>query len=51
MGPGKNIPFIQAFSKIQQNNIGIYHDDALATFKNITGPKSDKVKKDIQEIV
>ena len=34
--------------KYNKNNIGIYRDDGLAIFKNISGPKSEKVKKDIQ---
>ena len=27
-------------------NIGIYRDDGLAIFKNISGPKSEKIKKE-----
>ena len=27
-----------------------YRDDGLAIFKNISGPKSEKVKKDIQKL-
>ena len=37
--------------KYNKNNIGLYRDDGLAIFKNISGPKSEKVKKDIQKIV
>ena len=33
--------------KYNKNNTGLYHDDGLAIFKNISGPKSEKVKKDI----
>ena len=36
--------------KYNKNNIGLYRDDGLAIFKNIGGPKSEKVKKDIQEL-
>ena len=36
--------------KYNKNNIGIYRDDGLAIFKNISGPKSEKVKKDIQKL-
>ena len=31
-------------------NIGLYHDDGLRIFKNMSGPKSEKVKKDIQNL-
>ena len=50
MRAGRNIPFIQTFSKMQQNNIGLYRDDGLAIFKNISDPKSEKVKQDIQKL-
>ena len=36
--------------KYNKNNIGIYRDDGFAIFKNISGPKSEKVKKDIQKL-
>ena len=36
--------------KYNKNNIGIYRDDDLAIFKNISGPKSEKVKNDIQKL-
>ena len=50
MRADRNIPFIQTFSKKNKNNIGLYRDDGLAIFKNISGPKSEKVKKDIQKL-
>ena len=50
MRAGRNILFIQTFSKMQQNNIGLYRDDGLAIFKNISDPKSEKVKQDIQKL-
>ena len=31
--------------KYNKNNIGLYRDDGLAIFKNISCPKSEKVKK------
>ena len=37
--------------KYNKSNIGLYRDDGLAIFKNISGPKSEKVKKNIQKIV
>ena len=29
--------------KYNKNNIGLYRDDGLAVFKNVSGPKSEKV--------
>ena len=31
-------------------NVGLYRDDGLAVFKNMSGPESERVKKDIQKI-
>ena len=51
MRAGANIPFIQAFSEIySKSDIGFYRDDGLAIFKNISGPKSEKIKKNIQKL-
>ena len=37
--------------KYNKNNIGLYRDDdGLAIFKNISGPKSEKFKKDIKKL-
>ena len=36
--------------KYDKTNNGLYRDDGLAIFKNISGPKSEKVKKDIQNL-
>ena len=36
--------------KYNKNDIDLYRDDGLAIFKNISGPKSEKVKKNIQEL-
>ena len=33
--------------KYNKNDIGLYRDDGLAIFKNISDPKSEKAKKDI----
>ena len=35
--------------KYNKNDIGLYRDDGLAIFKNISGPKSEKNKKNIQK--
>ena len=36
--------------KYNKNNIGLYRNNGLAIFKNISGPKSEKFKKDIQKL-
>ena len=33
-----------------KNDIGLHQDDGLAIFKTISGPKSEKVKKDIKKL-
>ena len=30
-----------------KDNIGLYRDDGLAIFKNISGPQADRIRKDI----
>ena len=37
--------------KYNKNDIGLYRDDDLAIFKNISGPKSEKIKKNIQKLL
>ena len=37
-------------NKYDKSNIGLYRDDGLAAFKNISGSKADKIKKDITKI-
>ena len=36
--------------KCNRNKIGLCRDDGLAIFKNISGPKSEKIKKNIQKL-
>ena len=36
--------------KYNKNDIGLYCDDCLVILKKISGPKSEKVKKDIQKL-
>ena len=38
------------YNKYNKNDIGLYRDDGLAVFKNISGPKSEKIKKNIQKL-
>ena len=37
-------------NKYDKKNIGLYRDDGLAAFKNTSGSKADKIKKDITKI-
>ena len=36
--------------KYTKENIGLYRDDGLAVFKNTSGPQSERIKKDFQQI-
>ena len=36
--------------KYNKNNIGLYRDDGLAVFKNMSGPENEKIKKEFQKI-
>ena len=36
--------------KYNKSDVGLYRDDVLAIFKNISGPKSENVRKDIQKL-
>ena len=36
--------------KYSKQNVGLYRDDGLAAFKNISGPQSEKIKKEFQKI-
>ena len=40
----------QLSRKYNKNNIGLYRDDGLAVFKNISGPKAEKIKKHLKNI-
>ena len=40
----------QLSRKYNKNNIGLYRDDGLAVFKNISGPQEEKIKKHFQNI-
>ena len=37
--------------KYNSKNIGLYRDDGLAVFKNVSGPASEKIKKQLQSLV
>ena len=37
-------------NKYDKSKIGLYRDDGLAAFKNISGSKAEKIKKDITKI-
>ena len=36
--------------KHYSKNIGLYRDDGLAAFKNVSGPTSEKIKKQLQSL-
>ena len=36
--------------KYDKNDIGLYRDDDLAVFKNISGPESERIKKNFQSL-
>ena len=36
--------------KCNESNLGLYCDDGLAIYKNISGPKSEKIKNNIQKL-
>ena len=37
-------------AKYKKEDIGLYRDDGLAIFKNLSGPQSERIKKDFQKI-
>ena len=37
-------------TKCNKDNIGLYRDDGLAVFKDISGPQSEKLKKQFQKM-
>ena len=36
--------------KYDKNDIGLYRDDGLVVFKNISGPESERIKKNFQSL-
>ena len=36
--------------KYDSKNIGLYRDDRLAAIKNVSGPASEKIKKQLQSL-
>ena len=36
--------------KYNKREVGLYRDDGLAVFKNLSGPENEKIKKDFQKI-
>ena len=37
--------------KYNKNDVGLYRDDGLAVFKNISGPESQRIKKNFQSLL
>ena len=40
----------QLSSKYVKKDIGLYRDDGLAVFKNVSGTQAEKIKKDFQNV-
>ena len=40
----------QLTSQYSKSNIGLYRDDGLAIFRNISGPQADKIRKNFHQI-
>ncbi len=40
----------QLGSKYNRKDIGLYRDDGLAVFKNVSGPEAERIKKDFQKV-
>ena len=40
----------QICEKYNKNDVGLYWDDGLAVFKNISGPESERIKKNFQSL-
>ena len=40
----------QLSSKYNKKDIGLYRDDGLSVFKNISGPQAERIKKDFQKV-
>ena len=40
----------QLSEKYDKKDFGLYRDDGLAVFRNITGPQAERIKKNFQRI-
>ena len=40
----------QLGSKYESKDIGLYRDDGLAVFENVSGPEAECIKKDFQKV-
>ena len=45
-----NYLLFQLSKMYNKNDIGLYRDDGLAVFKNVSGQQAEKIKKDIQKL-
>ena len=36
--------------KYDKNDIGLYRDDGVAVFKNVSGPESERIEKNFQSL-
>ena len=46
-----NFPLYQLSTNYNKKDIGLYREDGLAIFKNVSGSKVEKIKKDIQKLL
>ena len=46
--PVGNFLLYQLSKNYDKKEIGLYRDNGLAIFKNVSGSKAEKIKKDIQ---
>ena len=45
-----NFLLYQLSKNYNKKDIGLYRDDGVAIFKNVSGPEAEKIKKDIQKL-
>ena len=45
-----NFLLYQLSENYNKEDTGLYRDDGLAIFKNVSGSKAEKIKKDIQKL-
>ena len=48
--PVTHLDLYKISEKYDKNDISLYRDDGLAVFKNISGPKSECIKKNFQSL-
>ena len=46
-----NFLLYQLSKNYNKKDIGLYRDDGLAIFKNVSGSKAEKIRKDVQKLI